>query len=146
MAQLPKLVDTQTHSLFPSPGPGPISTSGAERPRADASNVRKRIKSESATRSLLRSVGLKAVSASTWLKQAKPKARSEQKKIVVTTSQRIALTRITVHILPVTITIFLIAFNAVELLNSPNITTVATFFLQVAAKFHVSEHSPDSYR
>jgi hypothetical protein len=66
-----------------------------------------------------------------------PLKPEEEKKVLVSTSRRISFTRVGAHLLPASITIFLIGFNAFGFLNGPQITTPAAFFLQVASKFHV---------
>jgi hypothetical protein len=90
-----------------------------------------------ATQSFLRSVGLKALTTRSPLKRNGRSSRKEEKKVLVSSSRRISFTRVGAHLLPASITIFLIGFNAFGFLNGPQITTPAAFFLQVASKFHV---------
>lgn len=95
-------------------------------------------KSASIRTSFFRSVGLKALTDG--FKSVKTKisySPLEEKKVIVSTSRWIALSRTGVHLLPVSISIFLIVFNSIEFPNGPEISSVATFFLQVVAKFHV---------
>lgn len=90
-------------------------------------------------RSFLRAVGLKIFISRRQSKQPPEKCnKKENPKIIVSPSRLIAFTRAGVHILPITITLFLLLFNGIELLNGPDMTTTALFGLQVAAKFHVS--------
>ncbi|KAH8731760.1 hypothetical protein GQ44DRAFT_821920 [Phaeosphaeriaceae sp. PMI808] len=84
---------------------------------------------KTARRSFLRSVGLKTLIF--------PKrSYQESEKIIISGSWLIALTRAGVHILPISITLFLFVFNGTNFLNGPKVSNLASFFLQVAAKIH----------
>lgn len=97
---------------------------------ADQHNTSRERPEASQWQSILRSVGLKALAYFV--------RREEVPKIILSESRRLASTRTAVHILPATITLFLFLFNGIHLLNGPDITGMAKFWLQIAAKFHVS--------
>lgn len=89
-------------------------------------------------RSFFRSVGIKAL----WmvlrdLKKRK-RSKSEPPKILISQSVWIALARITIHLLPITISIFLVQLNIRRTLHGTAISAAFTFLLQVVAKLHVS--------
>jgi hypothetical protein len=93
----------------------------------------------SGTHTFLRSVGLKVLSSGKRrLHRRHEPVPDEPPKPAIVQSRYIALTRTGVRILPVFTTTFLIRFNAGGFLNGPEISTPATFFLQLLSKFHVS--------
>jgi hypothetical protein len=93
----------------------------------------------SGVHTFLRSVGLKVLSSGKRRGHRRHQpVQDEPPKPAIIQSRTIAITRTGVHILPVFATVFLICFNAVGFLNGPEISTSATFFLQLVSKFHVS--------
>jgi len=117
----PQPQTTQTQGVPPS------TASILRRPNG-APPVQGRNRGKTAGLSFLRSVGLKIFAFA---------SKGERKKVVVSGSRMIAFARTGAHVFPVVITIFLIALNGNVLLNGPEISTPAVFFLQVAAKLHV---------
>lgn len=92
----------------------------------------------SAWTTFVRSIGLKATInlVRTFTRSAVRKPEEEQK-VVFSDSRGIALSRLGVHFLPLSASIFAIGFNVVGFPNGPNISSAATLFLQVTAKLHV---------
>lgn len=90
-------------------------------------------------RSALHAVGLKF---STPKYPYRTPQGKERPKVLINTLRRIAVARATVHLLPTIISTLIIAGNAVPLVNGPDITIEAKFFLQAASKFHVRLSNP----
>lgn len=85
-----------------------------------------------------RDTGLKAAEEKCRaLKSKVPYCSPETEKVIIHTSKRKIVRRGAVHILPICLSTLLIALCAVQILNGPQISTAASFFLQVGAKFHV---------
>ncbi len=101
-------------------------------------NQRKR-QSASGVKSLLRSAGLKVLAAG---KPFRRREQKEEKKVLVSKSRYIAIARLGAHIFPMLITSFMIVFNAVGLMNGPEINSISKLILQVAAKIHVRTSVP----
>jgi hypothetical protein len=94
---------------------------------------------------LLRSVGLKVLSSGKRFKdRRRSKSSVEEPKVVESRSLLIAITRTGVHLLPICVTVFIIAFNVIGYLNGPDISGTANFALQVASKLHVRLFVPCS--
>lgn len=89
-----------------------------------------------------RSVGLNILLLRNLLGFGRSTTRRENEKVLVSTSRRISFVRTAVHLPPIIITLFLLLWNGIGFLNGGQITTSATFFLQLLAKLHVRVFFP----
>lgn len=107
--------------------------------RGSSNTNQRRRQSASGVKSLLRSAGLKVLAVG---KPFRRREQKEERKVLVSNSRYIAIARLGAHILPILNTSFIIAFNAVGLLNGPDINSISKLSLQVASKIHVRTSVP----
>lgn len=86
----------------------------------------------------LHSIGLKPLTSK---KRYTSTHGDELPKPVVVKSKLLAAASLLTHLLPTSITVFLITFNSFVFVNGPPISTLANYSLQGAAKLHVRKHS-----
>lgn len=126
-------------AAFPSQKESASSTAISPGSRASSSTNKRKRQSASGVKSLLRSAGLKVLAVG---KPFKRREQKEERKVLVSKSRYIAIARLGAHILPILITSFIIVFNAVGVLNGPDINSISRLSLQLASKVHVRTSVP----